>query len=1078
MPPCHDLPHSNWPHNNCWHYKTNPCRTAHKYLPQTELVTITRTKTKDNHVLEGKLWLARRTILKQAARVRSLKGELTEKVLRGDVRGLVASLNSIIKSGKDKKKAALIPFLCDLAKATDMSDALTGHGSNGMKWHKASKKIFAYMKVKGKGGLIRFFRKTLASASDERIQAQWAEDKVRLEMGEHMSNYVAIGGIYGGLMKALEIVGPVPYELEEDESHLNGKVAFDSHRDTPVGTCGINSSNHQCNANHNHLPLGSTVGAYQRIIKFGVEEKRACYIRVVVVTPLHPLLPALPVVIHPTCLKFDCDWVLKSWERNYAFCRGALASSLGPVPQGSGSDGAPALFAAMKKRMNVKAGSGRFSVDAPGLVLTGKLVDVDGVKYVTDLHMQDPRHCFALLFGNFLDNSSRDAWIGKFPASISDYRATASLAETFGDSHGAIKRHLDRSDAQNKTAPSVLVALRTMQCMEKAVGGDYGPKQPFEGTLAYSRLLSRFLLIFFGQKQAVSERAKHAGFFVGMLRRMRWHIKKTAGLTLTANFIPWQTYEHSIYAAQVAVLKFKAQKEFHPHHPMHVEKSGSDKAEHTFSEMRGFGKVLNNQQDCNAMEARERLETLVTLFKYEAEDNGLNFEGESRATQRDLMIHLHENEGDADADPSQLCDEATLSANWIAGDDEAKVEAERLGMKPLVYEEWWDKPYLLEEEDLVEMEEADRADSSGDGGGGGGGGEEADDDASDDEGTEIGNAEGSDLAHLLTSVVAPPQRRTKTNPLVAVPEALGGGHVFKSTLINEFNSSNSKLSSDRISRIRASTSAIADVEAAQLAQAAAKAGGGSVAAGPGDQPGAAPAAGAASVAANADDPTTTTTATEAEGAEEAGAREELDAANEIRVGSDVAFAMLEGSVASPRYVVWIGRVSRVFKGKKQHRYPVVIDSSLPPEIFLVCEWYSATSDRLKFHFREVIDRMKYSLLHFIGLVRIDLVAASSGSSSSSSSSSNQRELYSITQEQRSALDEALKMTTPVKRGSDVTVGEKKRKQESKEQERKEDEERMQRPRTDFGGRKGGREGTRAGATGGGGGGDDDDDDGW
>ena len=45
--------------------------------------------------------------------------------------------------------------------------------------NKASKKIFAFMKVKGKGGLIWFFRKSLASASDERIQAQWAEDKQR-----------------------------------------------------------------------------------------------------------------------------------------------------------------------------------------------------------------------------------------------------------------------------------------------------------------------------------------------------------------------------------------------------------------------------------------------------------------------------------------------------------------------------------------------------------------------------------------------------------------------------------------------------------------------------------------------------------------------------------------------------------------------------------------------------------------------------------------------------------------------------------------------------------------------------------
>ena len=97
------------------------------------------------------------------------------------------------------------------------------------------------------------------------------------------------------------------------------------------------------------------------------------------------------------------------------------------------------------------------------------------------------------------------------------------------------------------------------------MSGDYGPKQPFEGTRAYSRLLSRFLLIFFGRKQAVSDKAKHAGFFVGMLRRMRWHIKKTPGLTLTANFIPWQTYEHSIYAAIISLFDLSHESELGAH---------------------------------------------------------------------------------------------------------------------------------------------------------------------------------------------------------------------------------------------------------------------------------------------------------------------------------------------------------------------------------------------------------------------------------------------------------------------------------------------------------------------------------
>ena len=67
------------------------------------------------------------------------------------------------------------------------------------------------------------------------------------------------------------------------------------------------------------------------------------------------------------------------------------------------------------------------------------------------------------------------------------------------------------------------------------------------------------------------------------------------------------------------------------------------------------------------------------------------------------------------------------------------------------------------------------------------------------------------------------------------------------------------------------------------------------------------------------------------------------------------------------------------------------------------------------------------------------------------------------------------MTTPVKRGSNTTVGMKMRKQARRDEEAKEDKERMQKARMNLGGRAGARTGTRAGgAAGVGGEGDDDD----
>jgi hypothetical protein len=48
-------------------------------------------------------------------------------------------------------------------------------------------------------------------------------------------------------------------------------------------------------------------------------------------------------------------------------------------------------------------------------------------------------------------------------------------------------------------------------------------------------------------------------------------------------------------------------------------------------------------------------------------------------------------------------------------------------------------------------------------------------------------------------------------------------------------------------------------------------------------------------------------------------------------------------------------------------------------------------------------------------------------------------MYSISIEQRNFLDEALKLTTPVHRGSQMTVAEKKRNEQLQQEERQEEE---------------------------------------
>jgi len=410
-----------------------------QFLGHHAAIELLKEKSARIDSLERRSWLQRQHQMRATLRVRTVKQELEEKTLRGDVKGLVENINVFLRNGGDEKRKALLPFVCDLMRSAALRDKTTDAGSKKMRWHKTSKQVLAVIKKKGGGGSGRFVCATLGSAADSTVMAEWNGAKVRLKPGEYLVNVVVVAVIYKQLMARLGIEGPVPYELQEDETYMNARYAFDAWRDITLGTCGKAGPEHQCNANHEHEKLGSGVEAFHRIERGGLEDKRGSYLRAVMVVPLHPRLPALPIVVHCTCLSFDHQWIHRSWERLVGFCRIALRDSLGPQPQGHGSDGASPLFLAMKQRMRIPAGPGRFSLDAPGLLLTGLLVELDGKWHVAHLDMQDPRHDLSKLYA-VLDSAIRDFTLGEFHAAHYDWLETARLANKNNDSHGAIQK--------------------------------------------------------------------------------------------------------------------------------------------------------------------------------------------------------------------------------------------------------------------------------------------------------------------------------------------------------------------------------------------------------------------------------------------------------------------------------------------------------------------------------------------------------------------------------------------------------------------------------------------------------------
>ena len=361
------------------------------------------------------------------------------------------------------------------------------------------------------------------------------------------------------------------------------------------------------------------------------------------------------------------------------------------------------------------------------------------------------------------------------------------------------------------------------------------------------------------------------------------------------------------------------------------------------------------------------------------------------------------------------------------------------------------------ETDACDDDDDDGQDSDSSGGGGAGGDE-----------IEVGEEAATELTSALTSLAVDTSSahsgREVTDPRVRIPDERGGGFAYKRTVVEEFNSGiDTRLDASRLTRIKLSSQQINELDVAlqnrlEKQKVAMKAGGqvcggsskdsGSSGAGAGT-PDAKEAAASSSVSSSSSSTASSRTIGNDHGS---GEEEEVDL--HVSIGSDVAFAMVVGTGSRAVHQWWIGRVVKLFKGKGLWRGAVSIAGELPTDLSAVCEWYSPIprTDNQKFFFRETCDRTKYEFTHFIGAVRIDIDIDDTSS----------KDTYSITEDVRASLDEALKMTTPVTRGSEVTVGDKKKKDKKKADEDADNRARMQRPRAEQG-KGGGRNGTR-GAT--------------
>ena len=352
-------------------------------------------------------------------------------------------------------------------------------------------------------------------------------------------------------MKAAHgIEGAIAYELQEDETPVPGASEFNQRLDSVVGWCGPKAEDHQCDSKCCVSLKGAN--AYADLLHAHDTMQLAGYLRMMMVVPLHPSLPALSVMAHPTCNRFDHRWVRDQWEETTKLAELYISPGFGDL-QGRGSDGDERRHKLQKCDMAQLPSADcfsfiftsnnsvtRFGLLTPGFTMSGT-IDNEGV--VRDVHAQDPKHNLGKLSAH-LDSSVRVLQLGPGRMATQEHIRTVFTLfsyETLGLSYA----HIFRVDAMDKEGAARTCALQVQRCLARTAEGftDNGgvvhpPQTSMLGTLEYLRMMSRYLIVFFGCKASLKERVEHAAFVVGFLRRSRGYVKHNCMLTIKDHFLP------------------------------------------------------------------------------------------------------------------------------------------------------------------------------------------------------------------------------------------------------------------------------------------------------------------------------------------------------------------------------------------------------------------------------------------------------------------------------------------------------------------------------------------------------------
>ena len=333
-------------------------------------------------------------------RVRSLKDRAKESSARGDVRKLIDDLQACARDGKFESKQVLLHFMMDAAKAVRMATLGTDgtlRMSPGMRWHDSTHQTFEVLKHIGGPRSHRWVGDNLIGMHERTSAKRWARGLHHYTFGLCENTFIILAAFYTTVLTKLGIeLGQLHSEHSEDETAVLDEPKWNYRRDIVCGFCGpkdnakhdkARKKGHRCVDNF-VVRVGVGEEGYNNMVKAYQQNKRACYIRIIMINPLHEKVPSVIVMVQATCNCFTAADVAEQWDRLRTLYRTHLRHVLG-VLIGPGSDGDARRFQLQLQAMTRRTGR-RYHPWWIGFRLTGEINVYEEVFW---LCAQDTFHC-------------------------------------------------------------------------------------------------------------------------------------------------------------------------------------------------------------------------------------------------------------------------------------------------------------------------------------------------------------------------------------------------------------------------------------------------------------------------------------------------------------------------------------------------------------------------------------------------------------------------------------------------------------------------------------------------------------